>query len=153
MEGLISMEKIKTISSWVVPGWMKRPFIRFFKKRYDLSRIVRSLLEAKRPPSVGDTPLAIAQRLNHELDFPTASYPTIHVAGTNGKGSVATKIGKVLELSGYTVGVYTSPHLFSLHERITINGLPISEEDVVDGLAPLFALNETLSLKLQFFLS
>ncbi|MBS0620153.1 MAG: bifunctional folylpolyglutamate synthase/dihydrofolate synthase [Verrucomicrobia bacterium] len=69
-----------------------------------------------------------AKQLNAALNFPTRAYPTIHVAGTNGKGSVSTKIAKALELSGYRVGLFTSPHLFSFSERITINSRPIPEQ-------------------------
>lgn len=65
---------------------------------------------------------------------PQLKCPCIHIAGSNGKGSVATKIAKALELSGYRVGLYTSPHLHSFCERISINGQLISEEDVVKGM-------------------
>ena len=54
----------------------------------------------------------------------------IHVAGTNGKGSVCLKIAKVLELAGHKVGLFTSPHMSSYRERISINGELISEEEV-----------------------
>lgn len=47
------------------------------------------------------------------LNNPHRSFKSIHITGTNGKGSVAMKIGKVLENAGYRTGVYTSPHLFS----------------------------------------
>ena len=52
----------------------------------------------------------------------------IHIAGTNGKGSVSTKIASALTQLGYKTGLFTSPHLVSFHERIQINGVPISEE-------------------------
>ncbi len=67
-------------------------------------------------------------------------FPMIHVAGTNGKGSVTTKIGKAYELLGYRVGVYTSPHLFTFRERIVINGEMISEQAVNEGLEKIFSL-------------
>jgi dihydrofolate synthase/folylpolyglutamate synthase len=78
----------------------------------------------------------------------------IHVAGTNGKGSVATKIAKALEFSGYRVGLYTSPHLFCFRERIQIQGEKIPEEAVERGVqkwrpflkdAPLFDLTTKLA--------
>ena len=81
-----------------------------------------------------------AKAFNQALGFPTASYATIHVAGSNGKGSVATKIAKGLELSGYRVGLYTSPHLFCFRERITINSQKISEEEVVRGMQKIFSV-------------
>ena len=55
-----------------------------------------------------------------KLGNPQDSFKTIHIAGTNGKGSVASKIAEVLRLSGYRVGLYTSPHLISYRERIVI---------------------------------
>ncbi len=57
---------------------------------------------------------------------------TIHVGGTNGKGSVARMISGVLQESGYRVGLYTSPHLVSFTERITINGKEITQEETVE---------------------
>lgn len=71
------------------------------------------------------------------LGHPELCYPTIHVAGTNGKGSVTTKIAKTLELAGYQVGLFTSPHIHHFAERIQINGAMISEEDIERLLTPL----------------
>lgn len=56
---------------------------------------------------------------------------TVHVAGTNGKGSTCSMISSVLQAAGYRVGLYTSPHLVDFTERISINGLPISQPEVV----------------------
>jgi len=92
-----------------------------------------------------------AEALDQALGFPASTYPTIHIAGSNGKGSVTAKIGKVLELSGYRVGVYTSPHLFSLHERIQINNQWVSNEEIEKGLAILFSLEEKLGFTATFF--
>lgn len=92
-----------------------------------------------------------ARALDQALCFPTSFYPTVHVAGSNGKGSVTTKIAKALELSGYRVGLYTSPHLFSFRERIAINGEPISEEAVIQGMEHIFSLDEKLKLNATFF--
>ena len=61
---------------------------------------------------------------------PHEQFPTIHVAGTNGKGSVATLIAAALREAGLRVGLYTSPHLISFRERIQVNGIPISETAV-----------------------
>jgi dihydrofolate synthase/folylpolyglutamate synthase len=62
------------------------------------------------------------------LGNPHTQYPSIHIAGTNGKGSVSLKIAKALEASGLKVGLYTSPHLHSFRERMSVNGMLISEE-------------------------
>ena len=61
---------------------------------------------------------------------PQNSFRSIHVAGTNGKGSVTHKIAKALELSGIKVGLYTSPHLSSFRERIQVNSQMIAEDEV-----------------------
>ena len=63
------------------------------------------------------------------LGNPQNSYKTILVAGTNGKGSTATMIASVLLSAGYKVGLYTSPHLVDIRERIVINGKKIAKED------------------------
>ena len=89
--------------------------------------------------------------LNRALGSPATAYPSVHIAGTNGKGSVATKVAKALELSGYKVGLFTSPHLISFCERISINGQMISEDAVASGLKHLFDLSKTLKLKPTFF--
>ncbi len=70
--------------------------------------------------------------LDDHFGHPHQSFATIHVAGTNGKGSVSHTIASVLHESGYRVGLYTSPHLVDFRERIRVNGQPISESYVVD---------------------
>lgn len=71
----------------------------------------------------------------HKLDeyykHPHNSFKSIHVGGTNGKGSVSHTIAALLQVCGYKVGLYTSPHLADFSERIRINGQPISEDYVV----------------------
>lgn len=66
------------------------------------------------------------------LQEPQNSYPSVHVAGTNGKGSTSHMIASVLQTAGYKVGLYTSPHLKDFRERIRINGQPIDETTVID---------------------
>ncbi|MDP6909223.1 MAG: Mur ligase family protein, partial [Flavobacteriales bacterium] len=68
---------------------------------------------------------------NH-LDKPQTKFKSIHVAGTNGKGSVSHMLASVFQQAGYKVGLYTSPHLKDFRERIKINGEMISEESVID---------------------
>ena len=69
--------------------------------------------------------------LDEHLGHPHQAYPTIHVAGTNGKGSCSHTIAAILQQCGYKVGLYTSPHLVDFRERIRINGEMIPEENVV----------------------
>ena len=67
-----------------------------------------------------------------ELGHPEAKYPTIHVAGTKGKGSVSALCASALQAAGYKVGLYTSPHLLDYTERIQINDQPVSHQGLVD---------------------
>ena len=63
---------------------------------------------------------------------PHKQFKTIHIAGTNGKGSVSHTLAAILQSAGYKVGLYTSPHLKDFSERIRVNGKPISEQYVID---------------------
>ncbi|MGB2129569.1 MAG: bifunctional folylpolyglutamate synthase/dihydrofolate synthase [Flavicella sp.] len=72
--------------------------------------------------------LLLAQHLNN----PEQGFKSVHVAGTNGKGSCSHILASVLQAAGYKVGLYTSPHLIDFRERIKINGQPISEINVID---------------------
>lgn len=67
------------------------------------------------------------------LENPQDRFSCIHVAGTNGKGSIASALSTILHLAGYTVGLYTSPHLVRFNERICVNNTPVSDEDVVSS--------------------
>ena len=69
--------------------------------------------------------------LDNHLGNPHRKYRTIHVAGTNGKGSCSHTIAAILQAAGYKVGLYTSPHLIDFRERIRVNGVPASKEFVV----------------------
>ncbi len=71
-------------------------------------------------------------RLDAIFGHPHRQYKTIHVGGTNGKGSVSHLLAAILQLSGYRVGLYTSPHLVDFRERIRINGRMIPKEYVVN---------------------
>ena len=70
--------------------------------------------------------------LVEHLKHPETRFKSIHVAGTNGKGSTSSMIASILQEAGYKVGLYTSPHLKDFRERIRINGEMISEDFVVD---------------------
>ena len=70
--------------------------------------------------------------LDEKFGNPHRRYKTIHIAGTNGKGSTAHTLAAILQSAGYRVGLYTSPHLVDFRERIRVNGAMISHEAVVD---------------------
>jgi dihydrofolate synthase/folylpolyglutamate synthase len=82
-------------------------------------------------------PTALKPKLTNTIAFcehlknPHARFKSIHVAGTNGKGSSSHMLASVLQEAGYQVGLYTSPHLVDFRERIKINGTPIPEQTVV----------------------
>lgn len=69
--------------------------------------------------------------LDEHFGHPHRKFKTIHIAGTNGKGSTSHMLASVLASSGYKVGLYTSPHLKDFRERVRVNGAMISEEEVV----------------------
>ena len=73
--------------------------------------------------------------LDAHFGYPHRSFKTIHVAGTNGKGSCSHTLAAILQSAGYKVGLYTSPHLVDFRERIRINGTTISQAYVVDFVA------------------
>lgn len=70
--------------------------------------------------------------LDEHLGHPHRTFRTIHVGGTNGKGSCTHTLAAILQLAGYRVGLYTSPHLIDFRERIRVNGKPISESFVIE---------------------
>jgi len=74
-------------------------------------------------------------RFDAALGFPHKSFSSIHVAGTNGKGSVSHMLASVLQQSGLKTGLYTSPHLLDFRERIRINGTPVPKEEVTGFVA------------------
>lgn len=74
-------------------------------------------------------------KLTSLLNNPQNNFRSIHVAGTNGKGSVSHSLSSILQEQGYKVGLYTSPHLVDFRERIRINGKVISKKYVIDFVA------------------
>jgi dihydrofolate synthase/folylpolyglutamate synthase len=72
-----------------------------------------------------------------QVGAPHRLIPTIHIGGTNGKGSVSTLVAEALQEAGWRVGLYTSPHLASFRERIRVNGAPITQEAVAAWVSKL----------------
>ena len=75
--------------------------------------------------------LQTTEILDAHYGHPHKNFKTIHIAGTNGKGSVSHSLASILQEAGYKVGLYTSPHLIDFRERIRVNGIPVSEEYVI----------------------
>ena len=94
------------------------------------------------------------------LGFPHQKFKSIHVGGTNGKGSTSHMLASILQECGYRVGLYTSPHLKDFRERIKINGIEVSEEfvvnfiqknnDFINNLHPSF-FEITVAMAFQYF--
>ena len=93
--------------------------------------------------SVGD--------LLYALGLPPGDQRFIHVAGTNGKGSVCAMADSVLRAAGYRVGLFTSPHLVSYRERMLIGGEMVPEEAVASGLSRIRELAEGWETHPTFF--
>jgi len=90
-------------------------------------------------------------RLDEMFGYPHRLFKTIHVAGTNGKGSVSHMLASVLQEAGYKTGLYTSPHLKDFRERIRVNGEMIPEDAVVRFTELYLAKNEIEKLEPSFF--
>jgi dihydrofolate synthase/folylpolyglutamate synthase len=89
-----------------------------------LERLYR--LGSRRPELSLEPMLAASMRFGH----PEQAFPTVHVAGTNGKGSVCAFVASMARAAGRNVGLYTSPHLVRLAERIQINGAPLDSAEL-----------------------
>src|SRR5271168_143325 len=73
--------------------------------------------------------LAHMRVLLRAMNHPEQAFPSVLIAGTNGKGSTAATLASILRTSGFKTGLYTSPHLMRINERIRINGVEISDGD------------------------
>lgn len=95
------------------------------------------------------------EAMDELLGHPHRQFHTIHVAGTNGKGSTSHLLASILQCAGYRVGLFTSPHLVDFSERIRVNGTPIRQDYVVDWTARWALASEQhptlLSLQPSFF--
>ncbi len=84
------------------------------------------------------------------LGDPHKKVRTVHIAGTKGKGSTATMLARMMEANDYKVGLYTSPHVSSLHERITINSEMITRKEVLGLMNRIYPVLEKLGKKNNF---
>jgi len=102
---------------------------------------VARLLGLRRGEITGMAPgLERIEALLAALGHPESRYTLVQVGGTNGKGSAAAMLAGILKAAGRRVGLYTSPHLVSFRERIRVNGAPIAEDAVADGVDALGTL-------------
>jgi dihydrofolate synthase/folylpolyglutamate synthase len=91
--------------------------------------------------------LAVSNRLGN----PERTFRSVHIAGTNGKGSVSLKIAKTLEHANYRCGLFTSPHISNFRERIKIGNELISEEDTADYLEKIMEISQKEKIPLTYF--
>jgi len=87
--------------------------------------------------------LDVIRHILENLQNPQNTFSCIHIAGTNGKGSIASGLASILSASGYKVGLYTSPHLIKFNERITINGIEIPDEKIVASYRAVKSIPKT----------
>ncbi|MGD0085121.1 MAG: Mur ligase family protein [Acidimicrobiales bacterium] len=85
------------------------------------------------------------------MDDPQRSYPVVHITGTNGKGSTARMSAALLLSEGFNPGVYTSPHLEDINERLSVGGHVISDSDLAQQIAALAELEVFLGVKATWF--
>ncbi len=93
--------------------------------------------------------LDIITQLLQLVGNPHTAFKSVQITGTCGKGSTAAFLATILQRAGYTVGLYTSPHLITFNERIQINGVPISDEDIISLTECI--KNETQGIQATFF--
>ncbi|GMF27961.1 unnamed protein product [Phytophthora fragariaefolia] len=91
------------------------------------------------------------QKLNAAFGDPASQFEIVHVAGTNGKGSVSFKVAKALERSGCKTGLFVSPHVACFRERVQVNGKLISESEVCEALSEIFNISAQLRIPATFF--
>ncbi|MCC5829514.1 MAG: bifunctional folylpolyglutamate synthase/dihydrofolate synthase [Phycisphaeraceae bacterium] len=118
-------------------------------------RWLNSLVDFERQRIVNYSPkvfdLDRMRRLLASLGDPHDKFRSVHIAGTKGKGSTCAMLAGMLEGCGYTVGLFTSPHLIHISERISINGHGINNPDLTDVLKRVAAASEQLDETLTFF--
>jgi dihydrofolate synthase/folylpolyglutamate synthase len=114
---------------------------------------VSAKLQARWPEHRIDPTLDRVRRLVELLGDPQKAYPVIHLTGTNGKTSTARMIDSLLRAAGLRTGRFTSPHLESVRERITLDGEPISEERFVETYAELEAYLDLVDSEFEYPLS
>lgn len=95
--------------------------------------------------------LGVMRELMDVLGHPEKKFKSIHVTGTNGKGSTCAMVESVLRESGIKTALYTSPHLYTFNERIKISGVPISDSDLISLIQEIRDVVEKNNLQPTFF--
>lgn len=95
-----------------------------------------------RKGTVPKTGIRRMEWMMEKLGHPERKFRSIHIAGTNGKGSTVAYLTSLFQATGHTVGSFTSPHIMSFNERISINGSPLSDEEVLSLVKKIYPLYE-----------
>ena len=123
----------------------KRPFAHYKEAFAYLCQ--RTDYEKEKPPRYSSETFSLArmEKVLSSLGNPHKKIKTVHIAGTKGKGSTATMLANMLEANGYKVGLYTSPHVIHLHERIAVDSQMISDHEMLGLLNRAYAPIEKLA--------
>jgi len=122
-----------------------------YKEVTDFLRELETACILRGQPSDGTVCFDAIARCLQELGRPDQAYRSVHITGTNGKTTVSRMTAALIQASGMNVGLYTSPHLGSFRERISINGQPISEQDLVDACNRLKSLMDWAGVNMSPF--
>lgn len=95
--------------------------------------------------------LDVMHQLMDVLDHPEKKFKSVHITGTTGKGSTASFLANILQAAGYSVGLYTSPHIYAFNERVRINNEPISDTRLKELIARIRTLSEAQGIQQTFF--
>lgn len=117
-----------------------------------INKILKKYQNNEKNPEISNYTLDSITLLLDHLGNPHKDFKSIHVAGTNGKGSTAFMISSILQQSGYKTGLYTSPHLIRVNERIKINSIEISDSRLSDYLEKIdFIVSNNKNISPTFF--
>lgn len=132
------------------PPYRALPFSSY-KEVADFLRELETACILRGQPSDGTVSFGAIARCLQELGRPDRAYRSVHVTGTNGKTSVSCMTAALIQAGGMKVGLYTSPHLGHVRERISVNGQPISEWELVDACNHLKSLMDWAGAELTSF--
>ncbi len=116
-----------------------------------INEILKKYLNNEKTGNISNYTLRDVSELLHYLQNPHKKFKTIHIAGTNGKGSTAFMLSSILKKSGYKTGLYTSPHLIKINERIKINLIDITDSLLLKHISFIDSVVEEYKLMPTYF--
>lgn len=112
---------------------------------------IKILFEANNARKTITREIETFRKLVNKLDNPQQHFKSLHITGTNGKGSVAIKTAHILQKAGYRTGLFTSPHLFSFLERMKVDGKNIDQQFFSESILKIHEIAHKNELDLTFF--